>query len=396
MFVLPNSTDECWDFLGAGYLFDYPFSRVVLKCYDSPVDEPSAIANDGLLDFSVAASFFQNTGDACSYDGPIYLPMARGQIDFVGFVGKTRRGRYTIPAANFDPPPSTLAPLQMMDAKDIFQTAIVDYLTSQTILPAPGVSVVVTGISDDSDSATASPASEAYVDFDIREIGGEATIAVIENALAEAGAQTAIESAVKTAAIGTSVEASLDTTDVTAYTDVDGGGQTPPYEMTSAETREMKAFFADAIYDYLDAGNALPAEVVVDGNTHPEVEITSFDETYTTAVYVVRLDPTGDQVTGQADVDTINARLALTNTESDITAVVLANNATSLNPALVNALGTAISDLPATIYDRTLHLPAHPGTSSKCWAGQRITLPINVPNCKWSPSANSCLYTYDI
>ena len=380
--MLPNSTDECWDFLGAGYLFDYPFSRVVLKCYDSPVDEPSAIANDGLLDFSVAASFFQNTGDACSYDGPIYLPMARGEIDFSSSIGKTRWGRYTIPAANFNPPPSALVPSQVRDAKDIFQTAIVDYLTSQTILPAPGVSVVVTGISDNEASEWGT-ATEAYVDFDIREFGGDdATIVAIENALKAAGAQTAIESAVIAAAAGTSVQTSLSTTDIMDYTDVDGGGQTPGYVMTSDETKEMKAFFADAIYDYLDAGNALPAEVVVDGNKHPEVEISSFDLVNTKAVYVVRLDPTADQATGQADVVTINTRLALTNTESDITAAVLANNATSLNPVLVNALGTAISDLPATTYDRTLHLPAHPGTSSKCWAGQRITLPINVPNCK--------------
>ncbi|KAL9184502.1 hypothetical protein ACHAXT_012472, partial [Thalassiosira profunda] len=383
--------DECWDFLGAGYLFDYPFSRVILKCYDSPVDEPSAIANDGLLDFSVAASFFQNTGDACSYDGPIYLPMARGEIDLTSSIGKTRWGRYTIPAANFNPPPNALVPSQVRDAKDIFQTAIVDYLTSQTILPAPGVSVVVTGISDNEASEWGT-ATEAYVDFDIREFGGDDTMVVaIENALAAAGAQTVIESAVIAAAAGTSVQTSLSTTDITAYTDetTNVNGKTPPYEMTSAETREMKAFIADAIYDYLDAGIALPSEVVIDGNTHPRVEVSHFDLVNTKAVYVVRLDPTATQTTGQADVDTINTRLAHSDTESNITAAVLANNATSLNPDLVNALGAAISDLPATIYDRSFHYPPFPGTSSKCWAGQRITLPINVPNFTMPSSAPS-------
>ena len=55
---LPNDADTCWDFTASGNLIDYPFERTILSCTDT-------VIKDGLLDFSVAASFFQNAGKCC-------------------------------------------------------------------------------------------------------------------------------------------------------------------------------------------------------------------------------------------------------------------------------------------------------------------------------------------
>ena len=59
-----NDGDTCWDFVNSGDLVDYPFQTVTIRCSDAgPID--------GLLDFSVAASFAQNAADPCSYDGSL-------------------------------------------------------------------------------------------------------------------------------------------------------------------------------------------------------------------------------------------------------------------------------------------------------------------------------------